>query len=224
MAGYPYRVHVRWITPAGSFDVYPTIELIDRLYPPNQQLLVNFPILIELTADDLQLAVSGHMVSKVVYVEDAELPSLGSPETVQPWFDVRSDEDPMEVADHMGRPVALVRLGSRTPTTEGVDDAFLFGNPPVTLYGGPATGDAPPTASLDRSAPQNRPAVSNAGPGIDGAMPVAASAPPIGATFSTAPTSGAPTIWLSAGPKLDAAAIPPRPAVFMQIRDEAPSP
>lgn len=147
MAGYPYRLHIHWTVRQKQLDVYPTIELIDRLYSPDLQQLSRFPIVVEFTTDDLELAVAGNLVSKVVYVQDPDLPSLGATAGQQPWFDVLPDEDPLEVADELGRPLAIVRLGSRTPAAEGPDAQFFFGSPPVTIHSITPPPQAPLTAA-----------------------------------------------------------------------------
>jgi len=42
-------------------------------------------------------------------------------------------DDPLEVADRLGRPVAIVRLGGRLPDAMGPDQRFLYGSPPVLI-------------------------------------------------------------------------------------------
>ena len=44
-------------------------------------------------------------------------------------LDVEDDQDPLAVADVYGRPIAIVRLGSKAPGPEGYDETFLFGSP-----------------------------------------------------------------------------------------------
>ena len=67
--GYVYRLQVTSIPNNDGVDIYPTIELIDRLYPP-PGLALRFPIPIDLTQDELELAASGAFVTRVIYVED----------------------------------------------------------------------------------------------------------------------------------------------------------
>ena len=44
-------------------------------------------------------------------------------------------QDPLAVADALGRPVAILRLGGRLPDHQtGPDEHFLYGSPPVVKY------------------------------------------------------------------------------------------
>jgi hypothetical protein len=126
-----YRLRVTNIPLHEGEEVYPTIEVIDRLYPPAGQA-VRFPIPIELTQEDLELALEGNYVTRVVYLEDPEhvLPS-GPPCKEQNWFDAGPGANPVQVADRLGRPMAIIRLGGRVPDNRsGPDCAFLAGCPP----------------------------------------------------------------------------------------------
>lgn len=124
-----YRLRVTNIPLNEGFEVYPTLEVIDRTYPPEGQA-ARFPIVVELTQEDLELALSGRFVTRVIYLEEP-LGALPILETDQRWFDVGPGDDPLRRADELGRPVAILRMGSRVP-----DDAqnpgleFLYGSPP----------------------------------------------------------------------------------------------
>ena len=96
-------------------------------------------------------------MTRVVYVEDpkAALPVQATGE--QSWFEVAPGMDPLVVADSLGRPIAIVRLGGRVPEREP-DAAFLFGCPPVMkLPPRPAAAPAPAPAG-SKAAPQAQPA------------------------------------------------------------------
>jgi hypothetical protein len=117
-----------------GLEVYPTIEVIDRTYPPEGQRL-RFPIVVDLSLDDLELATQGSLVERYIYLEDADSASgVADDPDEQSWFEVRDDENPLEVADQLGRPVAILRMGSRVPTLEGPSESFLYGSPPLELY------------------------------------------------------------------------------------------
>ena len=79
-------------------DVYPTIELIDRLHPPQGKEL-RYPIPIEITAADLRLALTGKYVTRVIYVEDPHR-ALARPRPApeQRYVDALAHEDPLHVA------------------------------------------------------------------------------------------------------------------------------
>ena len=133
--GQVYRLKVSGVTNYESVDIYPTVEVIDRLYPPQGKAL-KFPIPVQLTQEELQLAAAGSFVTRVIYVEDPKqaLPieqPIVHGRREQQWFEVRCDQDPLLVADMLGRPVAILRIGSRLPGqpvgTPGCD-------PPIQLY------------------------------------------------------------------------------------------
>ena len=94
-------------------EVFPTIEVIDRLYaPPGQEC--RFAIPVESTEDDLKLAVDGKFVTRVIYLEDPRnaLPARDRSAKAQNWFEVAPGQDPLAVADGLGRPVAILRMES----------------------------------------------------------------------------------------------------------------
>ncbi len=121
-----YRIKVSQVPFLEDMEFFPTIELIDRLYPP-PEVRDQFPIILEFTAEDLELAAQGKYVTRVVYVEDSPGPAA---EDLQPWIDVEPGEDALKTADAYGRPVAILRLGGRYPGAEGPDAEFLYHSPP----------------------------------------------------------------------------------------------
>lgn len=134
LIGQVYRLRVMHIHLQEGVEVYPTIEVINRLYPPRGQEL-RFPIPIELTQKDLELAISGKLVTRIVYLENprAAVPIRETRE--QQWFEVAPDRDLLAIADALGRPVAILRLGGRVPLdTTAPDLSFLFGSPPLMTY------------------------------------------------------------------------------------------
>ncbi len=128
--GETYRLKVSNI-PFEYGDVYPTVELIDRMHaPPGKE--TRYPIPVELTTEELKMALSGKFVVRVIYVEDPRR-ALGVQEPPeQRYFEVMAHEDPFKVAVNLGRPVAILRMGSVAPNpTTGPTSQFLFGSPPV---------------------------------------------------------------------------------------------
>ncbi len=135
LIGQVYRIRVMNIPLNPGLEVFPTIEVIDRVYaPPGQH--ERFPIVIDLNPGDLQLALEGKFVTRVIYLEDprSALPVPEDPQG-QGWFEVGPGRDPLAIADALGRPVAILRIGARLPETErGPDMTFLFGCPPLVRY------------------------------------------------------------------------------------------
>ncbi len=116
-------------------ELFPTIEVIDRLYPPRGQER-RFPIPIELNAADIELALDGKFVTRVIYLEDPTraLP-VAEGRLDQHWFDAGPGVNPLEEADRWGRPLAILRMGGRVPDeTRGPDVHFVGGNAPFTLF------------------------------------------------------------------------------------------
>ncbi len=161
LIGQVYRVKLSNLEDHPDRDLYPTIEVIDRTYPP-PGMERRFPIPIVLNASDLDLALRGLMVTRVVYVED---PALAIPGKQMPgeqlWHDAGPQANALEEADRLGRPVAIVRIGGRVPVEgEGPDWEFLYGSPPWRHLARPTTIAAPPptilptekTARSDRNA------------------------------------------------------------------------
>ena len=135
LIGAVYRLAVSNIPLNPGLEVYPTIELIDRLYPPLGQER-RFAIPVELTQEDLQLALEGKFVTRVIYLEDPQNPTpVQQINNASAWFDVGPGRDPLAVADALGRPVAILRLGGRVPDSEEVSSmSFLYGCPPWLDY------------------------------------------------------------------------------------------
>ena len=134
LIGQVYRLRVQGIPEAEGVEVFPTIEVIDRTYPP-ANLAWKFPIEVEISRQDIRDALSGKFVTRVVYIEDPNtaLPIPRDPKH-QEYFDVRPGEDPLLTADGLGRPVAIIRLGTRTPQNPlQPSPQFLYGSPPLYL-------------------------------------------------------------------------------------------
>jgi hypothetical protein len=114
--GPVYRLRVSDVGPEYNQDVYPSIEVIDRLYPPNG-LALRYPIPIELTEEELNLAARGNFVTRVIYLEDPNqsLP-VDTKDQEQSWVEAPRGADPLVVADELGRPMAILRIGGRVPS------------------------------------------------------------------------------------------------------------
>ena len=165
LIGQVYRIRVMGIPLQPGMEVFPTIEVVDRLYtPPGKEQ--RFPIVIELTEEDLRFAIQGKFVTRVIYLEDprSALPVREDPDR-QAWFEAPRGADPLAVADQLGRPMAILRMGARLPDyTTGPDPGFLFGCPPLQRYEPQAEvlpqsskGDAANARRLPASTTENRP-------------------------------------------------------------------
>lgn len=142
LIGQPYRLKLTNLPLHPDRACYPTVEIIDRTYPP-AGMERRFPIPIVFNDDDVRLAMDGMFVTRVVYVEDPQQAIAGKQQPgEQLWHDAGSEANALEVADRLGRPVAIVRMGGRTPDeSQGPDLQFQFGCPQWLRF-------APPTAAL----------------------------------------------------------------------------
>jgi hypothetical protein len=130
--GPVYRLQIGNIPNNPGIDLYPTIEVVDRLYPP-PCLELRYPIPVEFTENELELAARGAFVTRIVYVEDPSqaLPIAYKADAEQTWAEAPKGEDPLVEADRRGRPVAIVRIGSRVPGSGSINGGLI---PPAVLY------------------------------------------------------------------------------------------
>src|SRR5262245_52376211 len=141
LIGQVYRLKVANIPNYEGQEVFPTIEVIDRLYPPPGQA-ARFPIPIELTSEELRYALDGRYVLRVIYLEDvATAPVLRDEPGQQRVFEIGPQHDAMMAADRLGRPMAILRMGSRVPLETEDQSRFLYNQPPVFLFEPPPVVD-----------------------------------------------------------------------------------
>jgi hypothetical protein len=133
LIGPVYRIKVTNIPDHPGAEVYPTVEVINRIFPPPGQQ-ARFPIPVHLTKEELERAIEGQFVTRVVYLESREtaLPLQDDPE-FQRYFEVHPQQDPLRVADELGRPLVILRMGSRVPDASG-QMGMDYGSPPLIRY------------------------------------------------------------------------------------------
>ncbi len=153
LVGYVYRYRAVGIPNAPEAELFPTIEVIDRTYPPAEREH-RFPIPIELDESDIESALRGDLVTRVIYLEDSTnadpVSHAGGPQRV---LDVETTDDTLQTADVYGRPLAILRIGSRIPdVVEGPGaEHFLFGCPPWTSIKNVPVGKTLSDASIQFS-------------------------------------------------------------------------
>lgn len=153
MIGAIYRFRITGIPLAAGAELYPTIEVIDRTYPP-PGLAARFPIQVNLDQEDLDAALSGRMVTRVILLEDPQTAvAVAQQPTTSSTFEISEQQDALEVADRLGRPVAIVRIGSLAPPrSPQLLPQFFFGYPAWTPVELPAETAA--TAEVAQRPPQ----------------------------------------------------------------------
>ncbi len=132
--GSVYQLKITEIPFHPGQEVFPTVELINRIYPP-PGLELRFPIPVQFTQEELELALSGKFVTRVIYLEDTAT-ALGHADTAgeQRYYEVGPSEDPLRAADRLGKPVAIMRMGSRLPDLDEGQVGLGYGHAPVILY------------------------------------------------------------------------------------------
>ena len=137
IVGPVYRFKVTGIANQPGRELYPSVEVLNRLNPP-EGLENEFPIEIVISQSDLEEAIEDRLVTKVIYLEnpDTALPHRHLADK-QPYLDVGGGEDPLRVARRLGRPMAILRIGSRVPMPSDAGEQFGFNAPEPQLLPSP---------------------------------------------------------------------------------------
>lgn len=146
-----YRLKVTRIPLHEGAEVYPTIEVIDRLCPPPGQEK-RFPVVVELTQEDLELALKGSFVTRVIYLEDPDTALPVRQVDEQTMYEAGAGEDAIQIADSLGRPMAILRIGGRVPLTNNGELDLRSDAAPVVLFG-QGLEDGPASVGFERGAP-----------------------------------------------------------------------
>jgi hypothetical protein len=134
--GPVYRLKVSHLPEFPGVELYPSIELLDRLHPPPGREQ-EFPIPIELTIEEIEEALEGRLVTKVVYLEQPQLADPRPVESPMRVGTVPPHENLLAVADALGRPMVIVRLGGRIPDLRRPDPTFFGTGAPIVVPGSP---------------------------------------------------------------------------------------
>jgi hypothetical protein len=151
LIGPVYRFKISDMPDFPGVELYPSVELLDRLHPPAGRA-AEFPVPINFTVEEIELALEGRMVTKVVYLEQparALALTAGAANSLPPQL-LPPKENPLLAADIRGRPMLIVRLGGRTPDPEHEHPGF---------YGALAPVEVPPVPAARPVVPTNPPAV-----------------------------------------------------------------
>ena len=147
LIGAVYRIKVTNIPGLEGVEVFPSIEVINRIYPP-RGLKAKFAIPIHLSQREIEMATQGFFVTRVIYLEDPTNPiPVDEPIGRQRTLNIRYTEDPLHVADKLGRPVAILRIGSRSPQLNAQTGRFMFSSPPIQIIATPLLPAANTSAS-----------------------------------------------------------------------------
>ncbi len=128
--GQSYRVRLSEMPEFPGIELYPSIEMLDRLHPP-PGYAESFPVPVTFAVEELEAVIEGRMITKVVYLEQ---PQLAAPFELTADIAVRtvnSRINLIEEADKAGRPLALIRLGGRLPARNETSGPFFGSGAPL---------------------------------------------------------------------------------------------
>jgi uncharacterized repeat protein (TIGR01451 family) len=117
--GYTYQVQLSNLPGRPGVTLFPTLEVYGSLHLGPKHNAALFPLPLPLTEADVQSAVAGNLITKVIYLEnpDRAIPTATQPGELLETPVVR-EVDLMREARARGRPIAIFRLGGRMPTLD----------------------------------------------------------------------------------------------------------
>jgi uncharacterized repeat protein (TIGR01451 family) len=118
--GVGYRLRLANLPERPGAELFPVIEVVGHLHRPEGMDPSRFPIRVTFTQDDLDDAVDrGRLVTLIVYLEDPEQAvPMALPKDEIPVVTLSPAEEPLRVAQALGRPMAIIRIGGRRPSVE----------------------------------------------------------------------------------------------------------
>jgi uncharacterized repeat protein (TIGR01451 family) len=117
--GYAYRMEITGLPQRPGVSLFPTVEVRGTLRLPARVNAATFPAAVVLTEADIEAVLAGELITKVIYLENAEraAPELGTPD--EPLeVTLPATRDLFAEAWELGRPVLVLRIGQRLFTPE----------------------------------------------------------------------------------------------------------
>jgi uncharacterized repeat protein (TIGR01451 family) len=112
--GYVYRVKLSGLVDLPAVALYPSLEVRGSLMLPPKLNAADFPAPVVFTDTDIQKALSGTLVTKVIYLEHPDkAPPLATKPDQPLETDVPAGQDALEESRAFGRPMLIIRLGER---------------------------------------------------------------------------------------------------------------
>jgi uncharacterized repeat protein (TIGR01451 family) len=149
--GYSYRFEVGGVGENRNATIWPSIEVRGALIPHPGMNIVDHPVPIILSEEDITRILEGRYVSKVYFLEDPDKAINGPvPPGVPLELSAASEYEAMKEARERGRMMLVVRIGERLWTKEelasentpgtillpGMKSLPIPACPPRILYGG----------------------------------------------------------------------------------------
>lgn len=117
--GYRYPLRIDNLPGREGESLFPVLEVRGSIVPRPGMKYMEYPATITLTAADVEKALNGRFITKVIYLED---PSRAVPQEASPDKPIEVSSETVEravaEAELNGRPVAILRIGDRKPSTE----------------------------------------------------------------------------------------------------------
>ncbi len=145
--GATYRLKISNLAGFPGVELYPTVEMLDRLHPPRGRE-IEFAVPITLTVDEITEALEGRLVTKVIYLEQPDRAAPLRNSTADRTRLISPRENVLAIADEAGRPMVIVRLGERLPDAAAPEPGFYGTGAPIVFFEQP-TPIQPPAPSLE---------------------------------------------------------------------------
>jgi hypothetical protein len=112
VVGHAYRLRLAGLPGHEGRELFPSVRMLAKLATP-PGMAWRFPVEVVIDQDDIDLALAGSHVRRVIYSAcDPDLPDVNP----AGWFDVQPGDDGLAVAATLGDPIAEVVIGNRVPT------------------------------------------------------------------------------------------------------------
>lgn len=130
ITGHSYRFKISNMPELPGIELFPTIEVIDRLHPPAGEKH-NFPIPIHISRADIDAVLKGNLVTHIVYLEQPQFAAPFSLDDSTRTRRLKPRDNAIEMADRLGRPMIILRIGGRLPSAHGEPIAFWGTGGPI---------------------------------------------------------------------------------------------
>jgi len=141
-AGHTYRFQITNMPEFPGIELFPSLEILDHLHPPTG-LADRFPIPVRFLDDEIEAALRGRMITKVVYLEQPQRASSIDIRLPDAVATLPANENVLAEADRLGRPLLIIRLGARQPSPHRSNARFLGRNGPLHIPAKSKEGGAP---------------------------------------------------------------------------------
>ena len=151
--GYRYVFELTNLPGRQNERLYPVLDVVGSLVPRPGMKYMEFPAPISITKADIDRALGGTLVTKVIYLEDPTkaVPIEAKPDQPLEFTDGSIDEA-MQAARDNGRLVAVLRMGDRKPEPDELARATVAGTlllPGENHLGAPGAAPVLPCMSVE---------------------------------------------------------------------------